>query len=44
MQIMQIPLKRKKILNWKAKLNIDDMCRDIWNWQEKIQTDVDKEI
>ena len=29
------PSKAEKILNWKAKLNIDDMCRDTWNWQEK---------
>jgi len=25
----------KKILNWKPKKNIGDMCRDGWNWQIK---------
>jgi len=25
----------KKILNWKAKLSIDDMCKDSWNFQKK---------
>lgn len=29
------PSKAEKMLNWKAKLNIDDMCRDTWNWQQK---------
>lgn len=27
------PAKAQKILNWKAKLTIDDMCKDAWNWQ-----------
>ena len=25
----------KKILNWQPKLNIEEMCRDGWNWQLK---------
>ena len=25
----------KKELGWTAKKNIDDMCRDMWNWQMK---------
>lgn len=25
--------KAKEELGWKAKFNIDDMCRDSWNWQ-----------
>ena len=27
--------KAEKELNFKAKLDIDDMCRDSWNWQSK---------
>ena len=23
----------KSILNWKPKRNLEDMCRDGWNWQ-----------
>jgi len=23
----------KELLNWKAKLGLNDMCRDSWNWQ-----------
>ncbi len=26
--------KAKECLNWEAKLGIDDMCRDSWNWQK----------
>jgi UDP-glucose 4-epimerase len=29
------PSKAKKELNWEAKLNLDDMCRDAWNFQSK---------
>lgn len=29
------PAKAKKILNWEAKKDIVDMCRDAWNWQCK---------
>ncbi|MEZ4357714.1 MAG: UDP-glucose 4-epimerase GalE [Eubacteriales bacterium] len=25
--------KSKKILNWEAKLNLDDMCTDSWRWE-----------
>jgi UDP-glucose 4-epimerase len=27
--------KAEKLLNWKAEYNIEDMCRDSWNWQSK---------
>ena len=27
--------KAKKILGWRAKLDIDDMCRSAWNWQSQ---------
>ena len=29
------PSLAEKELGWKAKLTIDDMCRDSWNWQSK---------
>lgn len=29
------PSKAKKVLNWEAKYNLQDMCRDAWNWQLK---------
>ena len=29
------PAKAQKILGWKAEKNIEDMCRDAWNWQTK---------
>ena len=25
--------KAKKLLGWEAKKDVDDMCRDSWNWQ-----------
>lgn len=25
----------RDILDWKAERNLDDMCRDAWNWQQK---------
>lgn len=25
--------KAKEVLGWRAKLNLEDMCRDSWNWQ-----------
>lgn len=28
------PSKAEKLLGWKAQKNIDDMCRDTWNWQK----------
>ena len=27
--------KAQDILGWKATKNLEDMCRDTWNWQEK---------
>ena len=27
--------KAKEVLGWKASRNLDDMCRDTWNWQRK---------
>ncbi len=27
--------KAKKVLGWQAKLTVEDMCRDSWNWQKK---------
>ncbi len=29
------PQKAKNLLGWEAKKNVDDMCRDTWNWQSK---------
>jgi UDP-glucose 4-epimerase len=29
------PAMAEAILGWKAKLNVDDMCRDAWRWQAK---------
>lgn len=29
------PSKAEKHLNWKTKLNLQDMVRDAWNWQKK---------
>ncbi len=29
------PTKAKEVLGWEAKRDIDDMCRDSWNWQSK---------
>lgn len=26
--------KAKELLNWEASLNLEDMCRDAWNWQK----------
>lgn len=28
--------KANKILNWKAELDIEDMVRDAWNWQNQV--------
>ncbi|MFA7710014.1 MAG: UDP-glucose 4-epimerase GalE [Candidatus Neomarinimicrobiota bacterium] len=28
------PGKANRELGWEAKLNLDDMCRDTWNWQK----------
>ena len=29
------PDRSAEVLGWKAKYNLDDMCRDAWNWQSK---------
>jgi UDP-glucose 4-epimerase len=29
------PSKAERELGWKARLTIDDMTRDVWNWQQK---------
>ncbi len=29
------PAKAARELHWKARHDIDDMCRDAWNWQQK---------
>ena len=29
------PEKSAAVLGWRAKFNIEDMCRDAWNWQTK---------
>lgn len=29
------PVYAKEILDWEAKLDLDDMCRDSWHWQSK---------
>lgn len=28
------PAKSAEVLGWKAEKNLDDMCRDSWNWQK----------
>ena len=27
------PRKAKELLGWEATKNLEDMCRDAWNWQ-----------
>ena len=29
------PAKSAEVLHWKAERNLQDMCRDSWNWQSK---------
>ena len=29
------PAKSARVLGWKAEKNLEDMCRDSWNWQSK---------
>ena len=29
------PAKSAEVLGWKAEKNLNDMCRDSWNWQSK---------
>jgi UDP-glucose 4-epimerase len=28
------PEKARKVLGWRALLNVEDMCRDAWRWQQ----------
>ena len=28
------PSRAEKLLGWKAEKNLEDMCRDTWNWQK----------
>ena len=28
------PSKANRVLGWKAENNLEDMCRDSWNWQK----------
>ena len=28
------PEKAEKVLGWKAKRTLVDMCRDLWTWQK----------
>ena len=30
------PSKAEKILGWKAKLSLDDMCESLWRWEKNI--------
>lgn len=27
--------KAERVLGWKAKLNLEEMCQDVWNWQAR---------
>ncbi len=36
------PSKAKNELGWEAKLTIEDMCRDSWNWQKNNPNGYDK--
>lgn len=29
------PAKAEKVLGWKAEKTLEDMCRDLWNWQKQ---------
>lgn len=35
--------KANKELNWKCQYNLEDMCRDAWNWQNKNPNGYEKE-
>jgi UDP-glucose 4-epimerase len=28
------PSRAKELLGWEAKLGVEEMCRDAWNWQK----------
>ena len=34
-ELYACPDKSAQLLHWHAELNIEDMCRDTWNWQTK---------
>ena len=34
-EVYAAPALAEKVLGWKAKLNIADICRDQWNWASK---------
>ena len=29
------PSKAERVLGWKARRSLEDMCRDSWNWQRQ---------
>lgn len=33
-EVYALPDKAEKVLDWKAQLNIKDMCEDTWRWQK----------
>jgi len=37
-KVVANPDKAFKVLGWKAKLNLNDMCRDAWAWQQALST------
>lgn len=37
------PQKANKELNWKCQFNLEDMCRDTWNWLNKNPNGYEKE-
>jgi UDP-glucose 4-epimerase len=36
-QCLAIPGKANDVLEWKTQYNIEDMCRDTWNWARQNQ-------
>ncbi len=34
------PSKAERELGWKATLDMDEMCKDAWHWQQKTQKDM----
>ena len=36
--------KAREILGWEAKLGIDEMCRDTWNWQKNNPKGYEKQL
>ena len=32
--------KAEKVLGWKAEKSLEDMCRDIWRWQQYLQKEI----